>query len=46
MNRKIVAAVLLAAAATGALAQEKVLRVVPHSIRSGPRSTWPATTAT
>jgi peptide/nickel transport system substrate-binding protein len=31
MNRKIVAAVLLAAAATGALAQEKVLRVVPHS---------------
>ena len=31
MNRKIVLAVLLAAAAGGALAQEKVLRVVPHS---------------
>jgi peptide/nickel transport system substrate-binding protein len=31
MNRKIVLAVLLAAAAGGALAQDKVLRVVPHS---------------
>jgi len=31
MNRKLVAAVLLAAAATLAHAQEKVLRVVPHS---------------
>jgi peptide/nickel transport system substrate-binding protein len=31
MNRKIVAAVLLAAAAGAAFAQDKVLRVVPHS---------------
>jgi len=31
MNRRIVAAVLLAAAAGSALAQDKVLRVVPHS---------------
>ncbi|MEX2199474.1 MAG: ABC transporter substrate-binding protein [Burkholderiales bacterium] len=31
MNRKIIAAVLLAAAAGSALAQDKVLRVVPHS---------------
>ena len=31
MHRKIAAAVLLAALAGGALAQEKVLRVVPHS---------------
>ena len=31
MNRKIVAAVLLAAAAGTAFAQDKVLRVVPHS---------------